>query len=79
MKKLKDLITEDDRPYPIYGLFLQLSSWMDITHSQLEQAKKSSITNKNNKIFAKISKDWLSGRYEDNPESIYDRAIKLLN
>lgn len=52
---------------------------MDITHSQLEQAKKSSITNKNNKIFAKIAKDWLSGDYQDNPKSIYDRAIKLLN
>ena len=79
MKKLKDLIIEDNQPYPIYGLFLQLSSWMNITRSQLEQAKKSSITNKNDKIFAKIAKDWLSGDYQDNPKSIYDRAIKLLN
>jgi hypothetical protein len=63
----------------IHDLLTEMQSFCTIAPEQLEKAQKSEITTKNNKTFRELSKGWVLGRYDEDPQAVVQEIETLLS
>ena len=61
----------------LLSMFLELNSLVDCT-KHFEAAAASGINSRNNREFAGLIKDWGKGKYNECPELLVQRLIKLI-
>jgi hypothetical protein len=83
MKKseLKSLIKEviqESKVATILGLMEELASVIDVDKISLYDAEKSKITTENNSAFKKLVSDWSNGKYDNDPEILFQNLQSLI-
>ena len=57
-----------EQVYTLYDLVTEMESFLSVSNSDLAMAKKSKVTTKNNKEFAKQVRMWGNGVYDESPD-----------
>ena len=62
----------------IYQFLQEINTHYGISDSNLEKAKQSSITVGNNSKLKRYTKDWVDGKYDEDPDMLAEAVISLL-
>ena len=62
----------------LYDMLLEMGTWLSSTADELERAKKSGITNKNNKNLKSLVTAWEDGNYDEDPEILHQALLHLI-
>ena len=62
----------------LYDMLLEMGTWLSSTADELERAKKSGITNKNNKNLKSLVTAWEDGNYDEDPEILHQELLHLI-
>ena len=64
----------------IYVMVIELieNNWVTISPADVARAKASRITDKNNAEFRTLVKDWETGVYDEDPETLASKILSLL-
>jgi len=54
----------------LYDLMQEMGTWNQFTPEQLQAAKESNITTKNNKDLKRLYNGWAGGYYDEDPEAL---------
>lgn len=66
-----------EQVYTLYDLVTEMESFLSVSDEDLAMAKKSKVTTKNNKAFAKQVKMWSNGQYDESPEQFLYTIINI--
>ena len=62
----------------LHSMLLEIGTWIPTPTEQLEQAKESGITTKNNPRLKSLVSEWRNGYYDECPESIHQSLQNLI-
>lgn len=69
VKLFEDFLNESEVT-SLSDMFSELSTWIEFTDEEKEEANKSGIDTSNNSGFARLVKDWSFGKYDEEPEFV---------
>ena len=62
----------------IVDFLLELKSFVPVSEKDIVKATKSKITDLNNPNFKKLVTDWVKGKYDNDPDTLYFETASLL-
>lgn len=62
----------------LHDMLLEMGTWLSSTPEELERAKKSGITTKNNKNLKSLVAAWQNGNYDEDPEILHQALLHLI-
>jgi hypothetical protein len=62
----------------LYDMLQEMGTWFSVPQVALQAAKKSGINEDNHHEFAKLVMDWQDGRYDDDPDYLYNELLNLI-
>jgi hypothetical protein len=62
----------------LHSMLLEMGTWLSSTPDELERAKKSGITTKNNKNLKSLVTAWQNGNYDEDPEILHQELLNLI-
>lgn len=62
----------------LHDMLLEMGTWLSSTPEELERAKKSGITNRNNKNLKSLVTAWEDGNYDEDPEILHQELLRLI-
>ena len=74
----KKMLKEDDYASSLYDMLQEMETWFTVKLEDLEAAKASGITTKNNPKLASLVKQWGSGTYDNDPDYMLNYLLELI-
>ena len=62
----------------LHDMLLEMGTWLSSTPDELERAKQSGITNRNNKNLKTLVTAWEDGNYDEDPEILHQELLHLI-
>jgi hypothetical protein len=62
----------------LHDMLLEMGTWLSSTPDELERAKQSGITNRNNKNLKSLVTAWEDGNYDEDPEILHQELLHLI-
>jgi len=62
----------------LHDMLLEMGTWLSSTADELERAKKSGITNRNNKNLKSLVTAWEDGKYDEDPDILHQELLHLI-
>jgi hypothetical protein len=62
----------------LHDMLLEMGTWLASTPEELERAKQSGITNRNNKNLKSLVTAWEDGNYDEDPEILHQELLHLI-
>ena len=62
----------------LHSMLIEMGTWLSSTADELERAKKSGITTKNNKNLKSLVEAWQNGNYDEDPEILHQELLNLI-
>ena len=62
----------------LHDMLLEMGTWLSSTPEELERAKKSGITDRNNKNLKSLVTAWEDGNYDEDPEILHQELLHLI-
>ncbi len=62
----------------LHDMLLEMGTWLSSTPDELERAKQSGITDRNNKNLKSLVTAWEDGNYDEDPEILHQELLHLI-
>lgn len=62
----------------LHSMLLEMGTWLSSTPDELQRAKQSGITDRNNKNLKSLVAAWENGNYDEDPEILHQSLLNLI-